>query len=72
MNDLRVDVKVCEGCGALWLRAEAGSVYCSRCARALAKLPPPRGPRVTVRNRDTQRACLAAEPFRMVRAGGVR
>lgn len=55
MNDLRLDrnsesnsetldLKVCEGCGALWLRAGvAGGVYCRRCVIRLNELPMPRG-----------------------------
>jgi len=40
MKDLRVNLKICEGCGALWLRAEAaGGVYCSHCAPVLAEFP---------------------------------
>jgi hypothetical protein len=40
MKDLRVQLKICEGCGALWLRAEVtGGVYCSRCAVVLAEFP---------------------------------
>lgn len=46
MNYLRMELKVCEGCGALWLRAgiEAG-VYCRTCARKLAEFPPAKGRR---------------------------
>jgi predicted amidophosphoribosyltransferase len=44
MNDLRLVLKVCEGCGALWLRTQAAeSVYCRRCAEHLAHFPAPRG-----------------------------
>jgi hypothetical protein len=47
MTYLRMDLKVCEGCGALWLRAgvDAG-VYCKGCACRLAEFPAPRGRRV--------------------------
>jgi len=46
MNGLRMELKVCEGCGALWLRAgiESG-VYCKTCARKLAEFPPAKGRR---------------------------
>ena len=43
MNDLRLVLKVCEGCGALWLRTlAADGVYCRRCALHLAHFPAPR------------------------------
>ncbi len=30
--EVRVQLKVCEGCGSLWYRAQAqGSVYCKQC-----------------------------------------
>lgn len=43
----RVEVKVCERCGGLWLRpaatnGERGLIYCSPCARVMAELPPAR------------------------------
>jgi hypothetical protein len=39
MNNSQIDLKVCEGCGALWLRTLAGRVYCRRCAPLLADFP---------------------------------
>jgi len=43
MQGFRVELKVCEGCGALWLRAAGlGSgheVYCGACALLLSELP---------------------------------
>ena len=43
MNYLRLDLKVCEGCGTLWLRkGVADGVYCCGCARTLADFPAPR------------------------------
>ena len=44
MNDCRVMLKVCEGCGALWLRAagpegKQQGVYCSGCAKRLSEFP---------------------------------
>lgn len=47
MKDVRVEVKVCEGCGALYLRAagplvERRGVYCRGCERRLADFPTPR------------------------------
>lgn len=44
MNRLKIDVKVCEGCGTLWLRAGGlGGVYCRGCAGQMAEFPAPRG-----------------------------
>lgn len=40
MMYLRLDLKVCEACGTLWLRSqEKNSVYCSRCAARLQQFP---------------------------------
>jgi hypothetical protein len=40
MMYLRVFLKVCQGCGGLWLRAENGSeVYCLPGVRKLSKFP---------------------------------
>lgn len=45
MTDLRLDLKVCEGCGALWLRATMGDVYCRRCRPMFGAMRPARGRR---------------------------
>lgn len=46
MKYLRVEVKICEGCGALWLRGGVGDgVYCIQCISRLADFPPPTGKR---------------------------
>jgi hypothetical protein len=43
MNYLRLDLKICEGCGALWLRAGArDGVYCRACSHYLVDFPAPR------------------------------
>jgi hypothetical protein len=40
--DLRVQLKICEGCGSLWYRAQTqGSVYCVRCEIKLKDFPSP-------------------------------
>lgn len=36
-----VQLKVCEGCGSLWFRAEQAGVYCERCVRKLKDFPAP-------------------------------
>jgi hypothetical protein len=37
-----VELKVCEGCGGLWLRAQNHGVYCRPCALRLSDFPAPR------------------------------
>lgn len=40
--ELRVQLKVCEGCGCLWYRAQTqGSVYCTGCEEKLKDFPTP-------------------------------
>ncbi len=40
--ELRVQLKVCEGCGCLWYRASNhGSVYCKECDTKLKDFPLP-------------------------------
>lgn len=40
--ELRVYLKVCEGCGCLWFRAQTqGSVYCNSCEAKLRNFPSP-------------------------------
>ena len=40
--ELRVHLKVCEGCGCLWFRTQAlGNVYCERCEIKLREFPSP-------------------------------
>lgn len=49
--DLRVHLKVCEGCGSLWYRAQnQRTVYCRTCETRLREFPLPetrkrRGPK---------------------------
>jgi len=64
MNDLRMELKICEGCGALWLRAGLGQgcsagVYCKGCARTFAEFPKVKGPKRPSRTRVRQRMGLA-------------
>lgn len=54
MNSLRMDLKVCEGCGALWLRVGGtNGVYCRGCVKKLADFPAPRGRHAGGRRRRT-------------------
>jgi hypothetical protein len=40
--DLRVHLKICEGCGCLWIRPQGlSNVYCAGCARKLRDYPVP-------------------------------
>ncbi len=40
--EVRVQLKICEGCGCLWFRAQAqGSVYCRECESKLRDFPSP-------------------------------
>ena|SRR5580692_8701419 len=57
VNYLRIDLKICEGCGALWLRrAMVEGVYCQGCAGRLAEFPAPRGKHAGGRRRRRSRA----------------
>lgn len=40
--EVRVQLKICEGCGCLWYRAlNQGSVYCRECRSKLREFPSP-------------------------------
>ena len=40
--EMRVQLKICEGCGCLWYRAQTqGNVYCMECERKLKDFPSP-------------------------------
>lgn len=61
MKYLKMDLKVCEACGGLWIRngREAG-VYCRYCVAVLAEFPAPRAKRATGRRRRVPGGVLAA------------
>ncbi len=68
MNYLRLDLKVCEGCGTLWLRGTVTEgVYCRGCAQTVSELPEARKKNAGGRPRGRSRrmGCAAA-------AGGAR
>ena len=72
MNHLRLELKVCEGCGALWLRAETASgVHCTRCIRTLREFPPVRKRRTTPSGVSAQHATSGRIRNRAC-AGGAR
>lgn len=71
MNYLRMDLKVCEGCGALWVRPSAApEVYCHRCAQRLAEFPAARRRRGENRVMENRRKGCAAS--RDAAKGGAR
>jgi Zn-finger nucleic acid-binding protein len=41
VTEAQFELKYCERCGGLWLRPMGGGqIYCVRCSREMAKLPP--------------------------------
>lgn len=75
MNELRMELKVCEGCGVLWVRSgRDGTVYCRGCAAKLAEFPAaagrrlPRGPRL----RRVDSAVVRASGLRVVGGSAAR
>jgi hypothetical protein len=60
MKDFRVDLKVCEGCGTLWLRAAEHGVYCRGCALWLSEFPAPQGRYRRVAKRKGVRVAVCA------------
>jgi uncharacterized Zn finger protein (UPF0148 family) len=68
--EVRVQLKVCEGCGCLWFRAQAqGTVYCSECESKLKDFPSPgsRRPRGRPCHKRLSKVWAVAEA-----AGGVQ
>ena len=62
MKYVRVELKICEGCGALWLRhGIQDGIWCAACARRLSGFPEPRGRHAGGRPRlaRTQGCCSA-------------
>ena len=57
VNHFRIDLKVCEGCGVLWLRGTlVEGVYCRECTGKLAEFPAPRAKHAGGRKRRLVRA----------------
>jgi hypothetical protein len=75
MKHVTMDLKVCEGCGGLWIRngREAG-VYCRYCAVILAEFPAPRAKRATGRRRRAPAGLLGGSAMTAPKRenGGVR
>ena len=70
MKYLLLELKICEGCGTLWLRRkELPEAYCAGCTQRLAGFPAPSGKRPGGRprtrlNRTSRRGCAAAPAAR--------
>ena len=43
-KEMTMQLKVCEACGGLWVRAGQHGRYCARCVVWLAEFPQPRSP----------------------------
>jgi hypothetical protein len=68
MTYLSVTLKVCEGCGTLWLRSQASAaVYCMHCAERLKHFPDPK-----TRRRPGRPLKQRAAPERALLGGGAR
>jgi len=68
MNYLRLELKVCENCGKLWLRTGVmDGAYCSDCFLRLSKFPE-RRKHAGGRPRLARPSCRSSRK----RAGGVR
>lgn len=65
MKDFRMELKVCEACGTLWLRANGAGVYCRGCVSVFADFPTTHASRRRGRKRKT-------EVRTVVCAGGAR
>jgi hypothetical protein len=66
--ELRVQLKICEGCGSLFYRAEAeGTIYCHGCKDKLKEFPTPES-----RKRRGRPGRKTIPKIWAVAAGGVR
>jgi hypothetical protein len=80
MKDLNVELKVCEGCGALYLRQnridaaaqprEASGIYCRGCERWLSEFPAPE--RRSRRGRKPKGAPQRTSELVLATVGGAR
>lgn len=62
--EVRVQLKICEGCGCLWFRAQTHKgVYCSECEVRMKDFPSPesRKPRGRPRKRQLMNVLGVAE-----------
>ena len=63
-----VQLKVCEGCGCLWLRAENQGVYCCNCQVKLKDFPAPETRKR--RGRPRRKPPEAVNPWTAAEAAG--
>ncbi len=72
MMQVKMDLKVCEGCGGLWVRngGEPG-VYCRHCTVTLAEFPAPLAKRAIERKKRAAIHRLELVPQRC-QSGGAR
>ena len=77
-GSVRVELKYCEHCGALWVREGGGGVYCEKCQPKVADLPivkqKSRKVGLPIRKRavlDEPEFQLADDSFDLDAAGGV-
>jgi uncharacterized Zn finger protein (UPF0148 family) len=58
---IRLELKYCERCGGLWIRARGtGEIYCPACSVEMLELPAARGrrkPRLPVNHRVELKSC---------------
>jgi uncharacterized Zn finger protein (UPF0148 family) len=62
--EVRVQIKICEGCGCLWFRAQTqGTVYCRQCETKLKDFPSPESRKLRGRpsHRQLSRVWAVAE-----------
>ena len=70
MMYLRMELKVCEGCGALWLRSgERAHVYCTSCSTRLMSFPVRRK---HAGGRPRTKCVRTMRPAALALAGGAR
>jgi uncharacterized Zn finger protein (UPF0148 family) len=63
--ELRVHLKVCEGCGCLWYRPQTlGTVYCKACESKLREFPSPESRKR--RGRPLRRSVARRTPVRSI------
>jgi hypothetical protein len=67
--ELRVQLKVCEGCGCLWYRTEnQETVYCRGCENRLSEFPAPT--RQRRRRAPSRKAQFRLDPAEYGTGGG--
>jgi hypothetical protein len=71
-NELRVELKYCERCGALWLRdPSTGLVYCEHCRPRMDELPAVKKQRGSIRLPCGKRTVIEDYKFDVYDASGV-